>query len=108
MHDLSGQDFCMVANDNSCDEINFLTPDALPWLSRDRHEQDLGCGPAHHGAAQGKQYSCGARPAIVRRRWSLMLEQCELQGMPCIALDLAPAGNQKIGWLVYSSNRSRI
>jgi hypothetical protein len=46
--------------------------------------------------------------AIVRRCWSLMLKQCELQGMPCIALDLAPAGNQKIGWLVYSSNRSRI
>ena len=37
-------------------------------------------------------------PAMVRRRWSVVLERTvrELQGMACIALDLAPARKQEI------------
>ena len=37
-------------------------------------------------------------PAMVRRRWSVVLERTvrELQGMPCIELELAPARKQEI------------
>ena len=37
-------------------------------------------------------------PSMVRRRWSVVLERTvrELQGMPCIALELAPARKQEI------------
>jgi DNA polymerase V len=37
-------------------------------------------------------------PGMVRRRWSVVLERTvrELQGMPCIALELAPARKQEI------------
>jgi DNA polymerase V len=37
-------------------------------------------------------------PSMVRRRWSVVLERTvrELQGMPCIALELVPASKQEI------------
>ena len=37
-------------------------------------------------------------PGMVRRRWSVVLERTvrELQGMPCVALELAPARKQEI------------
>jgi DNA polymerase V len=40
----------------------------------------------------------GLDPAMVRRRWSVVLERTvrELQGMPCIELELAPARKQEI------------
>ena len=40
----------------------------------------------------------GLDPAMVKRRWSVMLERTvrELQGMPCIDLDHAPAPKQEI------------
>ena len=86
-----------------CD-LSVLTPAALEEVLAATAVNEV-WGIGQHLTAQLKESAVHTvldlarlEPSMVRSRWSVVLERTvrELQGMPCIALELAPARKQEI------------